>query len=74
MGDNMAKATEQTTENKKPTVEHKAFKSSSEVENFYRFIYENNLREETRKLLSYVLEKTRPKKKRRKRTTKKTLQ
>ncbi len=33
----------------------KTFKATSEVENFYRFIHENNLRLETETLLKVVL-------------------
>lgn len=36
----------------------KAFRSSSEVENLYRFIHENGLRAEALKLMKIVLKKT----------------
>mgnify|MGYP006908264846 FL=1 len=47
--------------------ESKNFKNNTDVENFYRFVYENSLRFEARKILEHVLIK---KKKKRKRTRK----
>ncbi|MAX67696.1 MAG: hypothetical protein QF441_06705 [Bacteriovoracaceae bacterium] len=48
----------------------KNFKSSSEVENFYRFIHDNKLREEAKTLVEMVLKKiTPPKKRGRKKST-----
>lgn len=50
----------------------KSFKSSADVENFYRFVYENNLRREAKMVLSAIvsLQKS-AKKTKRKRKTKK---
>jgi dihydroxyacetone kinase-like predicted kinase len=48
----------------------KTFKSSSEVQDLYRYIAENNLRVEAFELMKVVLQKITPSKKR----TKKTLQ
>ena len=42
----------------------KTLKSNSEVENFYRFIQENNLRSEAYILMKTVLDSINPKKKR----------
>lgn len=42
----------------------KTMKSSSEVENFYRFILENNLRAEAHTLMRTVMDHLHPKKKR----------
>lgn len=42
----------------------KVFKTSSEVENFYRFIHENGLRAEASTLMKLVLKKISPAKKR----------
>lgn len=42
----------------------KAFKSSSEVVDFYQFIYENGLRQEARQIMATVLTKIKPQKKR----------
>lgn len=48
----------------------KTFKASNEVENFYRFIAENNLRAEAKTLVEMVLKRIKPAKKRgRKKTT-----
>ncbi len=55
-----------TTREKKAStgIEFKQFKSNPDVENFYRFIYENSLRFEAKKLLEHVLQKTKRKRKR----------
>lgn len=42
----------------------KNFKSSAEVENFYRFVHENRLRDEARKLIEVALKSITPVKKR----------
>ncbi len=65
MGDNM---TDTTQEKKSTVVEFKSFKSNPDVENFYRFVYENSLRFEARKLLEHVLHKTKKKRSRRSKT------
>jgi hypothetical protein len=44
----------------------KAFKASGEVENFYRFIHENNLRTEANTLMKLVLKSLTGSKKRKK--------
>lgn len=41
-----------TAEVAKPTVRN--FKASADVENFYRFVHENGLREETTKILKAI--------------------
>lgn len=38
----------------------KAFKASDEVEEFYRFVHENNLRDEARILTKLVLQANKP--------------
>ena len=43
----------------------KAFRSSSEIENLYRFIHDNNLRTEARSLIELVVAKMSPAKKKR---------
>ena len=59
----MAKTTE-TEVAATPSTTIKNFKTSSEVENFYRFINDNQLREEARRLVEVVLKKITPPKKR----------
>jgi pantoate kinase len=49
----------------------KNFKSSPDVENFFRFVHENDLRKEARMILEAVCKALEPKKKRRKRRSKK---
>lgn len=44
----------------------KAFKASSEVESFYQFIHENNLRSEAHNLMSMVLKSLTPAKRKKK--------
>jgi hypothetical protein len=46
----------------------KTFKASSEVQDFYRYIAENNLRAEANQLIKVVVEKLTPTKKRSKKT------
>ncbi len=61
----MTKTTTTTTEaidKTKQTV--KNFKSSSEVQDFYRFIHDNNLRSEAKTLVEMVLKTITPQKKR----------
>ncbi|MDD0853888.1 hypothetical protein HBN50_12320 [Halobacteriovorax sp. GB3] len=50
----------------------KNFKSSADVENFYRFVYENNLRREAKMILSAItgLSKSASKTKRKRRSKK----
>lgn len=64
----MANATTEASMSKSK-VEFRTIKSSSDIVNFYRFIYENSLRDEANKLLAYVINATKPKRKRRKRKT-----
>lgn len=59
-----AKETTTTEANKDINAAIKSFKSSSEVENFYTFIYENGLRSEAHKLMELVLKRITPAKKR----------
>jgi hypothetical protein len=65
----MARAAKTTQETNRK-VEFKSFKTTSEVENFYRFVFDNGLRSEAKKLIEYVLEKTSKKKKRKPRKAK----
>ena len=67
--ENMAKTTKTavTTENKPEGIAMKSLKMNSEVENFYRFILENNLRSEAHILMKTVTDKLMPKKKRKSR-------
>jgi hypothetical protein len=58
-------------ETKEAGVALKSIKASVEVENFYRFIHENNLRFEAHRLMSMALKNT---KKTRKRKSAKKLQ
>lgn len=48
----------------------KTFKASADVENFYRYINDNNLRFEAKKLLEVVLKHITPAKKRGRKKTK----
>ena len=48
----------------------KTMKMNSEVENFYRFIFENKLRREAHTLMGVVLEQIRGKDKRKRKTKK----
>jgi len=47
-----------------PVTSIKSFKATSEVENFYRFIHENKIRLEAKKLIEVVLKQIKPVKKR----------
>ncbi|MBG60784.1 MAG: hypothetical protein CME67_03885 [Halobacteriovoraceae bacterium] len=64
----MAKQKELTAKQKEHNAAIKTFKASGEVENFYRYIADNNLRSEAYELMKVVLEKIAPSKKRSKRT------
>lgn len=64
----MKKTTETSTPNAATTI--KSFKTSTEVENFYRFINDNNLRVEAKKLVEVVLKQITPVKKRGRKKTK----
>lgn len=55
-------------ENKELIAAIKLFKSSQEVENFYRYIHDNNLRAEAHVLIKTVLDSIQPKRKRRAKT------
>ena len=57
---------------KEASVGMKTFRSSSDIENLYRFIHENNLRAEARTLIETVVKRLAPAKK--KRGRKKTIQ
>lgn len=59
----MSKTTE-NTEKKEAGSGIKTFKASSDVENFYRFIFENGLRGEAHQLMELVLKRITPPKKR----------
>lgn len=60
----MAKAKAKIIESKETTATLKAFKSSSEVVDFYQFISDNGLRSEAHKIMQAVLTKITPVKKR----------
>lgn len=64
----MAKQKEPTAKQKEHNAAIKNFKASSEVENFYRYIADNNLRAEAFELMKTVLEKIAPSKRKSKRT------
>lgn len=57
-----AKTTNATKDN---SIGFKTFKSSSEIENLYRFIHENNLRAEAKTLIELVVKRLSPPKKKR---------
>jgi hypothetical protein len=61
-------AKKKEAENKEAVVALKSLKSNVEVESFYRFIHENNLRREAHQLMGLALKSA---KKSRKRTAKK---
>ena len=54
----MARKAQKTEETKEPVVALKSMKSNVEVESFYRFIHENNLRREAHQLMSMALKST----------------
>ena len=57
----MSKTTDKTTDTAASApVSIKNFKSSNEVENFYRFVHDNKLREEAKTLVETVLKKIAP--------------
>ena len=56
--------TTETTDKTSGGVTIKNFKNSSEVENFYRFIHDNDLRSEAKQLVQIVLKSITPQKKR----------
>jgi ABC-type lipoprotein release transport system permease subunit len=58
------KAAEKAQTAKENNAAIKAFKSSSEVVDFYQFIHDNGLREEAQKIMAAVLTKIKPQKKR----------
>lgn len=66
----MAKQKELTAKQKEQNAAIKTFKASSDVENFYRYIADNNLRAEAFELMKVVLDKIAPSK----RKSRKTLQ
>jgi hypothetical protein len=72
----MTKSVSTPTKAKKKSELIKSFKASSEVENFYRFVFENSVRHEARTLLQVALEKVAENKKSgsKKRSRKKKLQ
>lgn len=59
------KSTKSEAENTELNDAIKSFKASQEVENFYRYIHENNLRSEAHVLIKTVLANIQPKRKRR---------
>lgn len=60
----MAKQKELSAKQKEHNAAVKAFKASSDVENFYRYIADNNLRAEAHELIKVVLKQITPSKKR----------
>lgn len=60
----MAKAKAKTVLTKDESASLKAFKTSSEVVDFYQFISENGLRSEAHQIMQVVLKKITPVKKR----------
>ncbi len=58
----MTQTTEKDTASAGTTI--KNFKNTSEVENFYRFINDNGLRSEAKRLVEVVLKQITPQKKR----------
>jgi len=63
----MMKSKTDTTTTEATTTEvvgTKSLKANSEVENFYRFIHENNLRSEAHTLIRTVMDRLHPKKRR----------
>ena len=61
----MAKAKIKKEEVSEAVAGIKTFKNSNEVRDFYRFIHENNLRDEASKIVSLVLKTIAPPKKKR---------
>ena len=59
----MAKKAAQTETTKEPVVALKSLKTNVEVESFYRFIHENNLRSEAHKLMGMALKASKKSKK-----------
>lgn len=59
-----AKTKELTAKQKEANAAIKTFKASGEVENFYRYIADNNLRAEAYQLMKVVLDQIAPSKKR----------
>jgi hypothetical protein len=51
-----------------PAAQMKSFRSNSDIENFYRFIFDNNLRSEAHTLMAMVLKAGQPKKTRKSKT------
>tara|TARA_B100001971_G_scaffold215195_1_gene260355 strand:+ start:186213 stop:186410 length:198 start_codon:yes stop_codon:yes gene_type:complete len=60
--------TAKTKQTKEQTAAIKTFKASPEVQDFYRYIAENNLRSEAFELMKVVLKRITPAKKRSKKT------
>ena len=64
----MARTAKKAAKTKEQSAAIKTFKSSSEVQDLYRYIAENNLRSEAFELMKVVVAKITPAKKTRKRT------
>lgn len=64
----MAKTKELTAKQKEQNAAIKTFKASSDVENLYRYIADNNLRAEAYELMRVVLQQIAPSKRKSKRT------
>ncbi|MEX0798020.1 MAG: hypothetical protein WEB87_06065 [Bacteriovoracaceae bacterium] len=64
----MAKQKELTAKQKEHNAAIKNFKASGEVEAFYRYVADNNLRAEAFELMKVVLNKIAPSKKKSRRT------
>lgn len=60
----MARSEAENKDVKVDSTSLKGFKSNSDIENFYRYVHENGLRMEAKKMLEYAYKKTAPKPKR----------
>ena len=72
-GDFMAVTTTKTTQPTEGSKGIRGFKNSSDVENFYRFVFENNFRREAHLMLKVVHKMLNAKTKSKKRRTRKKL-
>ena len=70
----MANTTTETPATDQAAKTLKQFRSSQEIETIYRFIHENGLRKEAHHIMTYIVEKLTPPKKRGRRKSKKKLQ
>ena len=66
--------TTESTSNEPAKYNMRTFRSSADIENFYRFIYDNDLRGEAKQILELVVKAMKPKKKKSRRGRKKKIQ